>query len=381
MNSRTQYSIAALVLLAGAALVTAGPLNPPAGPVASSMKTMTEVEPRIAINLANTPGNATALYRITAPGSYYLTGNLQGILGQDVIRIDAANVTLDLNGFTISGGANGVYSTTYPQVTVCNGNFTSCGLNGVNITFANYASVRNVNVSNVGGDGIYAGYAGTVDNCHVNTSGGVGIRVADYSVVSNSLARACGSNGFVVGQHAKAADCIATGNSGEGFVSSPTGGFFTGCFADSNIMNGFHTTGYATLEHCHSENNTLVGFMIGDHTELKSCSAEQNTQQGARAGSYCRIIGNSFNGNSRLGGAYSGLWIEGSGCRIEENDSTQNGWGLYVTGTSNIIVKNNCRGNSAGNYSITGSNEAAPIVTSPGSNGFATMTAWSNVSY
>ena len=53
-----------------AALALAGPLNPPAGPVTSTYKTLTEVEPRIAINLTNTPGDANSVFKITQRGSY-----------------------------------------------------------------------------------------------------------------------------------------------------------------------------------------------------------------------------------------------------------------------------------------------------------------------
>ncbi|MCH8150310.1 MAG: hypothetical protein IH987_20420, partial [Planctomycetes bacterium] len=40
--------------------VSAGNLNPPSGPVTPTMKTLTEVEPRIAINATNTPGDASS---------------------------------------------------------------------------------------------------------------------------------------------------------------------------------------------------------------------------------------------------------------------------------------------------------------------------------
>lgn len=72
--------------LAGAAGVTAlgamargGSINPPAGVVASSGKTLSEVEPRTAVNATNTPGDTTAVYIISQPGSYMLTGNVTGV--------------------------------------------------------------------------------------------------------------------------------------------------------------------------------------------------------------------------------------------------------------------------------------------------------------
>ena len=47
------------------AVVLAGDLTPPAGPVVSTMKDLDEVEPRIAINAVNTPGDATNSFIIS----------------------------------------------------------------------------------------------------------------------------------------------------------------------------------------------------------------------------------------------------------------------------------------------------------------------------
>src|SRR5690606_18106937 len=98
---RTTTAAFLLTILAGAAV--AGPLNPPAGPVAPTHKTLTEVEPRTPINAANTPGDADSVYRIFQPGSYYLTGNIVGQAGKRGIEIASSNVTLDLNGFALQG--------------------------------------------------------------------------------------------------------------------------------------------------------------------------------------------------------------------------------------------------------------------------------------
>ena len=106
--TRTVLSLAALALLITGGLLYAGPLNPPAGPVTSTYKTLTEVEPRIAINATNTPGDAIgdpspSLFKITQPGSYYLTGNITGVEDTHGIEIVASGVTLDLNGFDLLG--------------------------------------------------------------------------------------------------------------------------------------------------------------------------------------------------------------------------------------------------------------------------------------
>jgi hypothetical protein len=103
MNTRA-LSFGCLAMLVASAVV-AGPLVPPLGPVAPTGKTLAEVEPRIAINLANTPGDADSLFKITQPGSYYLTGNITGVTARHGIEIVASNVTLDLRGFEVRGVA------------------------------------------------------------------------------------------------------------------------------------------------------------------------------------------------------------------------------------------------------------------------------------
>ena len=72
-----------------------GALTPP-GPPSPTMKSLSQIEPRTAIASSTT---------ITAPGSYYLTGNL-AISSGNAITIAANNVALDLNGFTISSTAS-----------------------------------------------------------------------------------------------------------------------------------------------------------------------------------------------------------------------------------------------------------------------------------
>jgi hypothetical protein len=93
--------LAAGAFVAGRA--KAGPLDPPAGPITSTGKTLTEVEPRTAITATNTPGDADSVFKITQPGSYYLTGNVTGEVGKHGIEIVVSGVTLDLNGFDLAG--------------------------------------------------------------------------------------------------------------------------------------------------------------------------------------------------------------------------------------------------------------------------------------
>ena len=62
------------------------------------MKSLDQLEPRTPIGAV---GESTATIAINQPGSYVLMGNLK-VTDGDGIMINADNVTLDLNGFTIS---------------------------------------------------------------------------------------------------------------------------------------------------------------------------------------------------------------------------------------------------------------------------------------
>ncbi len=87
-----------------AAIARAGPLNPPAGAVAPTGRTTDEIynkiptgiDGRIAIAASSSP------VTISAPGSYILTGNVSVAANATGITVSADNVTLDLNGYTVS---------------------------------------------------------------------------------------------------------------------------------------------------------------------------------------------------------------------------------------------------------------------------------------
>ena len=65
----------------------------PPGPPAAMMKTLDQIEPRVTVDAAHTPGNATNAFIITQPGSYYLTGNV-AVASGNAIFIATNDVTL-----------------------------------------------------------------------------------------------------------------------------------------------------------------------------------------------------------------------------------------------------------------------------------------------
>ena len=91
----------ALLLMLAPETHAQGPLAPPAGPPAPSMKSLDQIEPRTPIS--------SLPFTIAAPGSYYVTRNLALSAGEpgDGITIQTDNVTLDLGGYSLDGGGTG----------------------------------------------------------------------------------------------------------------------------------------------------------------------------------------------------------------------------------------------------------------------------------
>lgn len=90
-----------LVLVSATALYGQGTLPPPSGTPVPTMKKLDEVEARIIVNATNCPPGPSNAFVISQPGSYYLVGNITVTTG-NAIKITGSNVTLDLNGFSIS---------------------------------------------------------------------------------------------------------------------------------------------------------------------------------------------------------------------------------------------------------------------------------------
>ncbi len=155
-------SIAAM----GVRPVLAGPLTPPAGPVASTGKTLDQIEPRRVIN--DLPGDATAVHIISAPGSYYLTGNIAGQPGKhgiDVRLPSGTNGPLVINGeeFVLKGAVGAltginIVSTDGTQIDT-QGRVRACAIagpwgEGVRVEYLAGIELTGLTITNTVNDGI-----------------------------------------------------------------------------------------------------------------------------------------------------------------------------------------------------------------------------------
>jgi len=366
--NRTRIITAAALALATGGLVFAGPINPPAGPAASTYKTLTEVEPRIAINLTNTPGDADSLFKITQRGSYYLTGNTTGVVGKHGIEIAASGVTLDLMGFDLSGipamGAfDGVSATvnSLTNITIRNGSVRAWGDEGVDLgTFSSINSaVIDVRASNNTDNGILTGSFSTITGCTAYQNAGNGISTFSGSTISNCTASQNTANGISALNGSTITGCTAFNNTGNG-ISTSDACTITGCTAYQNTGNGISTFSGSTISNCTASFNNGNGISAFQGCTISNCTAQFNTRDGIRVISDCLVLANacSFNGN---GGDGAGIHATGSDNRIEGNNCINNDRGIDVDAAGNIIIKNTCSGNTI-DWTIVANNVVGPIL-------------------
>lgn len=354
--NRYFFVLLTVAVLAGRA--AAGPLAPPSGTIAPTMKTLTEVEPRIAVNATNTPSGPFAAFNITQPGSYYLTGNINGVASKDCIRIAADNVTLDLNGFAVIGVAG-----SGAGVKVENG--LGCTLkNGMIHGFdTGVYSVRNASSFE----------ALTILGCAHN-----GISSGSESRFISCVARDNGEDGLWCGDAALVTGCIATGNAGYG-IRLGHSGHAVDCTAEGNNV-GIYAFTTGIVEHCVCKANSADGVLAGTESTVRGCTLVYNGDDGVQAADSCVIVGNTCTSNGPLA-LGAGVYVVGVRCRVEENQLMANHYGILVppASSSNFIVKNTAGSNSL-NFSVSSGNHFAPVISNAGTT-FTGATPWSNFTY
>ncbi len=298
----------ALAVTAGllSALVWAGPLDPPAGPVTSTGKTLSEVEPRTAISDANTPGDVNSLFVITRPGSYYLTGNITGVAGKHGIKIASSGVSLDLNGFELAGiPAMGAFDGVtidlvgLGNIAVFNGSLRAWGGDGLDFRSFSAATCRLTHLvarGNAGG-GIHAGLNTTISSCSVGFNTGDGIRAGATCVVTN-------------------------------------------CTAISNHLDGIRADSGCIVSGCVSRTNDDDGISCSDGCVIRDNSCSSNGFQAADG---------------------AGIHVIGAGNRIENNNCTAADRGIDVDAAGNFITRNTCSGNTT-NWVVAASNKCLVVL-------------------
>jgi hypothetical protein len=352
--------LAAGALLACAKTAHAGPLNPPPGPVASTPGP----EPRIPINSTNTPGSSatSSIFRITQPGSYYLTGNIIGTqVNRHVIVVAADGVTIDLNGFlirglgTFQGAFDGIFAEAGAErITIRNGHVEVAGRHGINLATANGCTVENVNAARCLGKGIYVGNSANLTACAALQNGEDGIEAFENARLHQCSATNC-RNGISAQTGALLSECVAAQNLSTGFVlgSKVT---VLACVAHDNGNNGFFALGSSHFANCIASNNGQAGFIPNNGSTVLDCIANDNVAEGISCTQRCLVLRCNCEDND------VGIDAIGNDNRIEGNICTLNQRGINVpSGTGNLVIANSCANNTT-NYVIAAGNRYGPIV-------------------
>ena len=314
-----------------------GVLTPPGAP-APTMKTLAQIEPRTPIYTAT---------NISNPGSYYLTTNINVPSGNG-ITISANNVTLDLNGFALTGNASPInsgisFTATHTNVTVRNGTISGWYIGVYDIYYSSQNTVlEGLSISSCAANGIDAAQA-RIHNCFSSGNGADGIdvvtggEITDCDVVSNSLNGIYAFNCLV-------RNCNASGNNGWGIYVNP-----------------------GTVEHCLVQNSARSGILL--------------------VGNGGKAVGNDCIGNNTSANTIdAGIYVNAALNRVEDNHVDASGYaGIAVStapySTNNVIIKNSVGGNGAKNYIFNTSQVVGPIVSNTVSGIITNANPWANFSY
>ena len=150
------------------------------------------VDGTIEINQAKVLAKGGFPYVIGTSGSYRLTGNLTVLsTSADAIDVNASDVTVDLNGFSITGpggstSGNGISAASVVDVTVENGTINGFGGSAA-IRTGNNSIVKNVHASS-NGNGIVAGSGSVIsDNiAHDNSGSGINCNGSGCAISGNA---------------------------------------------------------------------------------------------------------------------------------------------------------------------------------------------------
>lgn len=228
---------------------------------------------------------------ITEPGSYRLTGNLAPLLVTGV-RVDSANVSIDLNGFAVVGSyvagnpcalvpvGFGVYST-QPGVVVRDGQVSNMASQGVSLDGRGSRIERVVARDNCS-TGLWVGESGLVVDGQAIGNRGHGIVANDGGAVIHGITRSNTLSGIFGFDNVRIADSTAIGNGEAGVFVSGSGGVVSQCTANQNGSNGIQAVGNL-VQGCYARNNAVGGI---NASYVEDCVTANNPSFGIAAASY-----------------------------------------------------------------------------------------------
>jgi hypothetical protein len=282
-----------------------------------------------------TPGDTQGYpVTISQAGSYRLTSNLtQSDPNIDVIDIDHDNVTLDLNGFTISGSNVCTLSAdAWPGKTIsCNGMGTGRGV----YAYGN-VSVVNGNINGMGAGCILIfasdpGQAQRVENVRVSHCGGTGIGIGKASVTRSGASFCAGDGIYLTTGEISAVFAEGNGVAGISGINVSISG--------STVRNNLHTGIYAS--------HGIVSNSVATHNQeagINSSLGAFNNIAGENGLDGILVDTGTASGNTATGNGENGITIGTSGTASGNTATGNGGNGIYLA--SGTASGNTVNGNS-----------------------------------
>ena len=338
-------------------------------------------------------------YTITNSGSYRLTENVTITGGTEAISVEADDVWIDLNGFTLRGQSNaldGIFQDAgYDRLTVVNGTLAGWSHSGYSAIFAlgddlvvencRFAGVRN---------GVWGGRGALVRDCSLSGSGamsgsGFGLNlnvcsvVEDCSVVGHQMGSytaitvRTGSSvsrcvvvsnsasldftGVGVGPGCVVESCVVYANgAGDAMraLDGSTNSIIADCSVDRNNSGVFDLSMVAgensVVSGCRSDRNAgAAGIRAGPGAMIVDCSAASNAYDGIQLAGYCYAIRNQACGNG-VGSFSAGILTTGIGNRLEDNSAMGNYAGISLSTSNNLAGANLTGANVTNFYAAAG---------------------------
>ena len=312
-------------------------------------------------------------HTISLPGRHYVTTNLRGVAGQSGITIAASGVTLDLMGFELVGVADSLdgvsVSVTATNIDIHNGTVRNWGRHGIFAEAADNSLFHDLRMSANGWHGLLCGPSSRVSNCTASRNVVDGIRTRSGCTVDNCMAYG-NVNGIACDESIVIVDCTTSSNVGDG-INVATG-TISGCSASDNGADGIFTYLGSTITACTATGNAHSDIVVGEDPIftpgsglISGCTASFHDRDGIEVGNSCLVVENTCMDNGLGSGA--GIRTHGSGNRVDSNNVVGNHRGLWIQGTSNLIIRNSTSDNVL-NYDISSGNRYGAIVnvTGPG---------------
>lgn len=297
---------------------------------------VTEINQTLALAGGVVSGDAAGFpVSIDEPGSYVLTSNLSTAAldepaATSAIVVSADNVTLDMNGFSISG----------PTVCSCS-TATSCmptgAGGGIEVSSLGVTGlvVFNGTISGMPDRGVQAGPNARIYELTVSGNGNSGATAGANSLFDRVIATCNGAEGVVLTGDGTADAITARSNKLAG-IEIGTGAVVTSSTSDGNGGSGITGGAGSGVHNSSTRNNSGGGIVLGPDGTARGNSASGNTGPGFTLTGASLVSENKANNNTGVG------FLLSAGSGYEGNIATGNSAGTITGGVS--LGTNLCNG-------------------------------------